>query len=408
MVLLQRLLSLAFIGSNLYGFNILADQQVPRAPNKSTRPAVPSLSVRGGSEGSPLSASSSSSSWSSYMTVDPSTILSVLVKKAGFLMDPKIKQMASLLHCDEAKLNVAKKELIITNFTVSVPNSGNLESLKIGRIYVRWDSYSRPCLEIEVEDVDILVEFVNLLFTKNNWDELNDLGFPPEMLYVADSDTTTQTTTAETYEFIRIGSLDLKGKVALHTRSRPLHRPLSENIVIQLAVIRDLNKRIRQLAEQNRVRVKRRGCTSDEIYEIFQTFFNSKAKEAIRLAVEDLAAGKFDPSHDSRVVQGSKRIATSARAALLTYASGVESLSKEKIKERLRIKGEDGDDTSIVSDEELDKLLAGGVDTLKLSIRSLGIKAMGKLDTLRRESANANANPVEVVLEDDEIIFPDW
>ena len=230
-------------------------------------------------------------------------------------------------------------------------------------------------------------------------DELNDLGFPPEMMYLPDSDTADSA--AASYDFIRIGSLDIKGQVALHTRSKPLQRPLSDDIVFKLDVIRELNQRIRLLADQNTKRLKRRGCTSDEIYEIFQSFFSSKVKEVIKLAVEDLAAGTLDPTRDSRVVNESKRIASSARAALLKYADAVESLSKEKIKERLRVKGEDDD--SIVSDEEIDKLVSGGVDTLKLSIKSLGIKALGELDRARRQSKNAT----KVVLED-EIQFPDW
>ena len=169
MMLLQRLFSIAFISSNLYASMRIGADRVPRTtPEKSTLPSrlnFPSGSPT--SQRSEAATSLSASSWSSYMTVDPSSLLSVLVKKAGFFLDPKLKSLASLLHCDEAKLNVAQKELLISNFTVSLPNS--IESLKIGRIYVTWDSYSRPCLEIQVENVDILVEFVNLLFTRNNW-----------------------------------------------------------------------------------------------------------------------------------------------------------------------------------------------------------------------------------------------
>lgn len=229
-------------------------------------------------------------------------------------------------------------------------------------------------------------------------DELGDLGFPPEMLYLPAEET--ETSTAPSYEFIRIGNLDIKGKVTLHPRSRPLQRPLSEDIIFQLDMIRELKERIRHLSDQNAVQVKRRGCTSDEVYAIIQSFFNSKVKEVIKLAVEDLAAGKFDPNRESRVVNESKKIASSARAAFINYADAVESLSKEKIKERLRVLGEDGD--NVVSDEEIDRLVSGGVDNLKLSIKTLGIKALGEIGRLRQSK-----NSTKVVLED-EIIFPDW
>ena len=232
------------------------------------------------------------------------------------------------------------------------------------------------------------------------------------MLYLPADET--ETPTATSYEFIRIGNLDIKGKVTLHTRSRPLKRPLSEDIVFQLDAIRELKERIRHLADQNAVRVKRRGCTSDEVYEIVQSFFNSKVKEVIKLALEDLAAGKLDPNRESRVVNESKKIASSARAAFLNYADAVESLSKEKIKERLRVQGEDGD--NIVSDEEIDRLVAGGVDNLKLSIKSLGIKALGEIGKLRQSKSSTTVvledeimskNSTTVILED-EILFPDW
>ncbi len=41
--------------------------------------------------------------------------------------------------------------------------------MRVRRICIRWDSYIQPCLEIEVDDVDILIEFINILLTKNNW-----------------------------------------------------------------------------------------------------------------------------------------------------------------------------------------------------------------------------------------------
>ena len=177
---LQRLISIAFIASNLGG-SIRTRANAGQAPQP--HPEKSSLAGRlyditseatasTRSKQTPLSAASSSSrSWSSYITVDASNILSVLVDKAGFFLDPQLRNLRQFVHCDEAKLNVARKELIISNFTVSLPSSStsSQDSLKIGRIHVTWDSYSRPCLDIEVENVDILVEFVNLLFSRNNW-----------------------------------------------------------------------------------------------------------------------------------------------------------------------------------------------------------------------------------------------
>ena len=53
----------------------------------------------------------------------------------------------------------------------------------MGRLFLRWDSYRRPCIEIVVEDVDVLVDFVNLILSKTNWNELKEeYDFPPRML----------------------------------------------------------------------------------------------------------------------------------------------------------------------------------------------------------------------------------
>ena len=71
------------------------------------------------------------------------------------------------LHVDEAKLNLIDRELIIRNFTVGLPGQG--DSLRVGRVDVRWDSYTKPCVDIEVDNVSVLVEFTNLALTRNNW-----------------------------------------------------------------------------------------------------------------------------------------------------------------------------------------------------------------------------------------------
>jgi len=108
------------------------------------------------------------------MTIDPSNIIKLLIQKAGFFLDPQLLPLATLMHCDKAQLNVVQKELRIQNFTVSIPqqdgsSTEKVPALRIENILVRWNSYSRPCLEIEVENVDILIEFTNLLLSRNNW-----------------------------------------------------------------------------------------------------------------------------------------------------------------------------------------------------------------------------------------------
>jgi hypothetical protein len=105
------------------------------------------------------------------LTVDPSKIVALMVKHGGLLIPESSKKdltvFAKVCHAQEVKLNVVEKRLVVHNFTVHLPDQQ--EALRIGRVALHWDSYLRPCVEIEVDDVYIMVEFFNVLFSKNNW-----------------------------------------------------------------------------------------------------------------------------------------------------------------------------------------------------------------------------------------------
>jgi hypothetical protein len=103
--------------------------------------------------------------------------------------------ISQVCSCDETSLDLINQRLEVVNFTISMPlpvnesiedfpndksrltsHSGSnaiirddSHALRIGRFYVTWDSYLKPCLEFEVTDVSIVVEFLNLLLTNHNW-----------------------------------------------------------------------------------------------------------------------------------------------------------------------------------------------------------------------------------------------
>jgi hypothetical protein len=109
--------------------------------------------------------------WSSMLDVDPSKIISLMMRHGGLLI-PKsaendLKVFSKVCHADSVKLNGIQRKLIVENFTVHLP--GKEDALKIGRVFLRWGSYRKPCIEIEVDDVAITVEFLNVMLTKNNW-----------------------------------------------------------------------------------------------------------------------------------------------------------------------------------------------------------------------------------------------
>lgn len=111
-------------------------------------------------------------SWRSMLTVDPSNIVSLMVKHGGLVVsksiDQDIKLLSEVCHAQEIQLNVMERKLVIHNFSIRFP-SAEKDALRIGKVSLTWDSYRRPCVEVQVDDVEVLVEFFNLILTKSNW-----------------------------------------------------------------------------------------------------------------------------------------------------------------------------------------------------------------------------------------------
>ena len=111
--------------------------------------------------------------WSSYTTVNPSKLVAYLVNHGGMVL-PKsakedVKVLGKVCHADEILLNVLQKKVQVRNFTLHAEGDREDVALRIGRMYLEWNSYRKPCLSIEVDDVDMLVEFLNIILTKSNW-----------------------------------------------------------------------------------------------------------------------------------------------------------------------------------------------------------------------------------------------
>ena len=115
--------------------------------------------------------SSLSSSWS---TVDPSKIIALMIKHGGLVLpnNRKMKQDLDLLskvcHASKVELNMIEQKLVVYNFTVDLPTH-ETSAIRIKRLDITWDSYLKPCLEIEINDVDIVLEFFNVFLTNHNW-----------------------------------------------------------------------------------------------------------------------------------------------------------------------------------------------------------------------------------------------
>ena len=121
--------------------------------------------------------SSSTLNKKSLLRVDPQNIIRLVCKHGGVVLPESVNKdlnvISSVCQCAEISLDLINKELVVEGFRVAMPMSkkanGETTALRIGRILLSWDSYLKPCIDIEVEDVDILIEFVNLILSKNNW-----------------------------------------------------------------------------------------------------------------------------------------------------------------------------------------------------------------------------------------------
>jgi hypothetical protein len=251
--------------------------------------------------------------------------------------------------------------------------------------------------------------------------ELHDLGFPPELLYFNKNTTTTDNNSGtDVTDFIRIGSLDLLGRVVLQVRSRPLNKDLlpQNNITYPLRTIQDLNNQIRVLAEQNYATKNRRGCTSNEIYDIYKTFFNAKLKEALKMALEDFAIRQLDPNNNNNqeslvfLSNHSKNLISTAKTALLSYVADVETHSIEKVKDTLLgtviMRAEkDGNNThhhGLDKEEQVDRFVSESLASLKKTARSVSTQVLQEVKGWFKATNNTASKEEE----DDTIQFSDW
>ena len=135
----------------------------------------------------------------SLFSVDPQNIIRLVCRHGGVVLSESIKKdldvLASVCQCTETSLDLINKELVVKGFQVAMPmkKKANGEktktALRVGRIYLTWDSYLKPCIDIEVEDADILIESVNLILNRL---EAADIADTDDHDTVSeDSDTTT-------------------------------------------------------------------------------------------------------------------------------------------------------------------------------------------------------------------------
>jgi hypothetical protein len=243
--------------------------------------------------------------WTSMWNVDPTMILSILVSRGGLLIPDSIQavicELQKIICVEQAKLNIVEKQVILYNLTVAL--EGQEDAIRVGRVFVHWDSYSKPCLDVEVDDVHVLVDFTNLILTRNNWNELRPILIPGSFQPVADrfrprkiaaylllpKEQRQQQSASDV--FIRFGSIDLKGKAEVRLSSRPLDKEVGSFGVDMGLATDSINAKIRELSDSNEIGTDgRRGCTLYQLADLLQYDFSQQIRAFLKSHLQDLKA----------------------------------------------------------------------------------------------------------------------
>jgi hypothetical protein len=266
--------------------------------------------------------------WTSMLSVDPSKILSTLVNRGGLLIPKSVEKdidaLKKVLHVEQAELNLIEKQLILYNFTVAL--KGRKNAVRVGRVFVHWDSYTKPCIDVEVDEVDVLVEFTNLMLTHNNWNELKERGFPPTLAVLETIETPSSSKETSTSSFIRFSSIDLSGNATIEVASRPLSKDIGV-VTLDMDVTDRVNAKIRELSRLNKASTGRAGCTTTELADLLQSYFSQHIRKYLSSTLKELAS---DPGS---AIRGADHLLTTTSDTILGYAGDASRKTGENIQD---------------------------------------------------------------------------
>mmetsp|Transcript_42572 Transcript_42572/g.43138 ORF Transcript_42572/g.43138 Transcript_42572/m.43138 type:complete len:387 (-) Transcript_42572:329-1489(-) len=289
----------------------------------------------------------------SLFSVDPQNIIRLVCRHGGVVLPESIKKdldvIASVCQCAETSLDLINKELVVKGFQVAMPMkkkaNGGKTALRVGRINLTWDSYLKPCIDIEVEDVDILIEFVNLILSKNNWSELSDIGFPPQLY---DEDETVDSS-SEASTFVRIGGIGVKGQIRIKLRSRPLDKDLCDDIVFDFDNLKTLSNQISAASKAAQKETGRRGCTTEELYNIIQSYFNRQIHQKIKSSAVDIAMGVYKPESGGKTIRDAKKLFSIGRDVAMKYANDIGQKADEHVDDNINNLGISRSDLNLMA-----------------------------------------------------------
>lgn len=260
--------------------DVLQRQQQQQPDNRHTPSNPPTIGTR-----------VADNQWSSLLSVDPRAILSTLIDAGGLLIpdsvEAELQALKHILHADQAGMNVMERHLVLRNFTVGL--EGSPPAVRIDELRISWDSYRKPCLEVDVRNMYVLIEFANLILTRNNWNELHEAGLLPESV----RENGFHHLTDGSLPFLRFSKLNFSGVLDVSLLSRPLAKEIG-GFSIDVWGVEDLQGRIRQVSTENERKKGRKGCTCDDLAEIFKSYFADKVKAHLAETVYNVTVNLQD------------------------------------------------------------------------------------------------------------------
>ncbi len=133
--------------------------------------------------------------------------------------------------------------------------------------------------------------------------------------------------------FVRIGSIQLSGNVTSDIKSRPLDRTIA-NMTFGMNAFDNLSKEILDVSEANLAATGRRGCTTDQVYDILRAYFMKKLRKFLKDTAYDVSAGSLTED-GSTTVREAKKLFASASNAIKSYADDASKKTGDSIQESL-------------------------------------------------------------------------
>ena len=189
--------------------------------------------------------------------------------------------------------------------------------------------------------------FANIHIAQSKFrSELSDIGFPPQ-LYEEDEIVDSSSEAAST--FVRIGGIGVKGQIRLKLRSRPLDKDLCEDIVFDFDNLKTLSNQISAASKAAQKKTGRRGCTTEELYDIIQSYFNQQIQQRVKSSAVDTAMGALKPESGGKTIRDAKKFFSKGRDVAMKYANDIGQKAEEHVDDNINNLGLSRSDLNLVA-----------------------------------------------------------